>query len=176
MAIKLHKFPPCVDYSELISLIEKKHNINTRDYAGKHSEEGRKKAEAFKSQWMKDNGYEGKEYVLDVPKGNAPNDDWPKDSPEMKLRIEINSKYREVEREEGEKVPYLDFWHQHCDEINRGGVNYMYLSTEEWDIDETLPPEYQNWYAEICEMIKEEVKDSEAYDSEEECLTYYVDW
>lgn len=179
MSIKLHEFPPCVDYSELIDIIEKKHNINVRDYAGKFSKEQFEKRQFLHYKWMEENGYGDWKHVLNVPDSDAnPREDWPKDSEEMKMRIEINNKYRDIEKTLYEEVPYLDYWHGICDDINRGGVNYLFIheDDEPWDEDLELPEQWQNWRREINAMIREEVKDSPAYDAEEGILTFHVDW
>lgn len=170
--MKLKKLPDCVDYSDLIDKIEKKHNINTRDYAGMFSKEERERQKNLWNAWLIENGYDPNDPCLDMI---SPGKDWEIDSPEMLRRIEINSKFREVEREVyGEELPYLDYWHRICDDVNRGGINYLDLYDEEPDLE--LPEKYQNWVNEIHHMIIEEVKDSPAYDPDEMVLTFYVDW
>ena len=171
--MKLHKFPECVDWHDVVKELKSKYGVDYRDYAGKYSEEGKKEEQDKIDNWMKENGYFESKHVLDY-KNLDTREDWPKDSPEMALRIEINSKLHDMEKSCSR--PYLDYWHKMCNEISRGGVNYLWLNTEDWDPDLKLPEKYQNWEKELTEMIKEIVKDSPAYDSVEECLTYTVDW
>lgn len=166
MTFPLYEWPDAVDYCTLIEHIETKYNIDTRDYAGHYSKDAREYKDQILSKWLEDNGYEGKKYVLDKPEGS--NIDWDKESEEMKLRIEINTKMRTagLDGQFEEKYPYLDYWHLHCDSINRGGINYLYLGGDE----------KPQWVKEIDEMIKAEVIDCSAYDPDEEVLTFHVDW
>lgn len=67
---------------------------------------------------------------------------------------------------------YLDFWHWIVKEydVGIGSTFEIYLGQDEDGHDS--PP---NWVREILDIIKNEVKDSPAYDSEE-YLTLYVTW
>lgn len=163
--IPLYEFEPCVDYHVLIKTVEEKFNIDTRDFAGSYSEEAKQERKDAQIAWMDANGYEGKAYVLDVPDSASPREDWPKDSPEMALRIEINTALRPLVNEH--KRPYQDFWHQHCDEIRRGGINTLWLHN-----DGDTP----EWVGKINNMIKSVLVGNAAYDAEEECVSFYVDW
>lgn len=93
--------------------------------AGSHSDEFRKEEAERKAQWMIDNGYEGKEHVLDYPKGTRK--DWAKDSPEMALRIEIHHKYEPIRK--ANERPYQDVWHWLLDnafyELSNDSVCYL---------------------------------------------------
>lgn len=173
MELNLHEFPKCVDFFDVTKLLKAKYGIDYRDYAGKYSDEGKKEEQENVDNWLKENGYFESKYVLNY-KDLETKEDWPKDSPEMNLRREINNKLYQVR--DSLSRPYLDFWHTMCDYISRGGINYLYLDTSEWSPDESLPKQYQNWEQDIMEKIKEIVKDSPAYDKDEQCLTYTVDW
>lgn len=164
MTFQLHKFPEVVDYHELIEHIEKKHGINTRDYGGKYSIKTKEEKELLLKEWLKAEGYEGKEYVLNKPEGS--NQDWEQGSYEMNLRIEINGKRRGFDRELDDKYPYLDYWHEICDNINRGGVSYLDLS------DESKP----SWVCEINKMLRDELAGCPAYDEVGQSLQFHVDW
>lgn len=131
MDIPIYEFPTCIDFNEFMDHLRAKYGWNYRDMAGKYSSEGRAKAKELKTQWMIDNGYEGKEYVLDQPKGSKI--DWPVGSVEMNLRIEINTKFRRVE--EQFEVPYQDVWQWLTSnafyDVNNGSIQY--LDCDEYD-------------------------------------------
>ncbi len=164
MTFPLYKFPETVDYHELIKHVEKKYGINTRDYAGRWSTKGKEEKELLRKEWLNLNGYSGKEYVLNKPEGS--DRDWQKGSYELSLRVEINSKRKGFDKELEDKYPYLDYWHTHCDEVNKGGVNYLDLS------DEGKP----KWVCEINKMIRDELVGCPAYDAAEQVLRFHVDW
>lgn len=107
MSFPLHEWPAAVDYNELIEHVEKKYNINTRDYAGKYSGE-----------------------TFDANR------------------------------------PYLDYWHQHCDDINRGGINYLYIGDDGCE----------TWVAEINALLRAELEGCPAYDPEEQFVACHIDW
>lgn len=174
MTLKLHEFPACLDYFDVIDIVQKKHNVDIDDYAGMFSKETIEANKIIKKNWLIENDYADWEHVLDVPNPENQREDWPRDSPEMTKRIEINEKYRAVEKVLEARVPYLNYWHRICDEVNRGGDTDVYIG--DVDPDEKLPEKYQNWVNEIHKMIRDEVKDSPAYDEEEEMVTFYIDW
>lgn len=182
MALKLVEVEPSLDYFEVIELVEAKLGVDVDDYAGMFSKANQERKAEHKKQWMIDNGYGDASHTLDVPDSSNQRQDWPQDSPEMKLRVEINTKYRDVERElDKTEVPYLNFWHQHCDSVNRGGVNVFYLGDgndycPDDDEGKNLPEKYKNWIQEIHDAIREVVKDSLAYDAEEDAVNLYIDW
>jgi hypothetical protein len=186
--MKLHKMPDCIDYHDLIKVIEDKHGIDVDDYAGHFSEETRENNKKIKLKWLEENGYGGKEHVLDVPDPSKPNIDWPANSEELNLRIEINTKYRLVKKELESRPPYLNYWHTICDDVSRGGVTALWIEPSEDDGKEDdhsdydyknkekpLPEKYRRWRQEINALIYEEVKDSPAYD-EEGFVNVYIDW
>jgi hypothetical protein len=173
MSIPLYKFPPCVDWDDVVRAVENKHNIVIRDYAGLFSKKNCDQNDKIFEEWLDNNGYDHKDPCLNIKSDGT---DWEHDSPEMKRRIEISSKYSKFFAENVKKPPYLDYWHLLCDGINRGGVTYLYFNDLYFDDAEKLPEQYKNWVQEINAMIIEEVKDSAAYNSEENCLTFTVDW
>ena len=184
--MKLHKFEECVDWHDITDAIKTKHGIDIDDYAGVFSKENIQRKKEILEKWRIENGYGDFLHVLDVPDRSNPRADWPKDSEEMKMRIEINTKLRDVEKDLIKEVPYLNYWHLICDDVRRGGVNYIYLDYEESDkeddhsdynFEETgLPEKYKHWVSDINKLILEEVKDSPAYDPEEGVLRYTADW
>lgn len=185
MALKLKEIEPSLDYFEVMEIVEANLGVDVDDYAGMFSKENSERKDAHRKQWMIDNGYVNVDHVLTSPNPGDYKNDWPKDSPEMVLRIEINTKYREAEKElEKDEPPYLNFWHQHCDYINRGGVNVFHLGGEDDEVVENdhdddgkeIPEKYKNWIQEIHNAIREVVKDSPAYDAEEDTVNLYIDW
>jgi len=158
---------PAILFFPFMDMLTQKYGFDYYDYGGSHSIEARKFKQGLVSQWLEENGYSGKSYVLNKPEGSST--DWPKDSEEMLLRIEINTKMRSdsIEKVVKEKFPYLNFWHYVTDDCDVGG-SFFYLNL---DIDHD-----QEWVAEIKNMIKEEVKDNEAYDSEENMVYFYYDY
>lgn len=125
MDIPLYEFPACIDFNAFTDAIEAKHGWDYRDMAGRYSEATKAKESAFHAQWMKDNGYEGKEHVLDYPKGSRK--DWPQDSEEMALRIEISKKFEPIRK--AHELPYQDVWHWLLDnafcELNNGSIVHL---------------------------------------------------
>lgn len=170
MEIPMYTANPAVDFLPFIRLIEQKYGYNFNDMAGTHSIEARKEREKVRDKWMAENGYEGKQYVLDKPEGSK--EDWSKDSEEMKLRIEINTKTRElllsVER------PYQNVWHWLLDNdfscLNRGGYNSLFINEDRLLNDVDIP----DFVRKFLRAIYEEAKDNPAYDGE--CLNCYIDW
>jgi hypothetical protein len=164
----LYKFPAAIDYNRLIDHIEKKYDVNTRDFAGRHSKKNEKERKRMLENWLKENGYEGKHYVLDLPENSS--SDWPDDSEEMKLRIEINTKRCSSANGYTDIPPYLDFWHWLLEEYEfHRGINSLCLIPEEDD-------NYPDWVKQILSMIYPEVKDNPAFDEVDGLLTLYVDW
>ena len=171
MSIQLMKHDPCVDYSELIDIIETQHNIVTRDFSGRWSKENLQREKDAQLKWMDENGYAGKEHVLNSPDPDArPYVDWDRDSEEMKLRTEIWHKYRDIREEEHNKIPHQDYWDLFCGNITNGCTYYL-------DFEELLiAGDYEDWVAKINNMIREEVKDSPAYHAEFDHLLVYISW
>lgn len=88
------------------------------------------------------------------------------------MRVEINTKYREIEDTLVE-VPYQDLWHYHLErslggEVCRGGQNTIYLGNDNAD--------QPQWVIELHDLIRNEVKDSPAYDPDEDSLSVMIDW
>jgi hypothetical protein len=170
MKIPVHKLPDSIDFSEFMRELNKKYGWDHRDMAGSHSKEAYAERDKLKSAWMAANGYAGKEYVLDEPKGGSKKA-WPQDSEEMKLRIEINSKYRESGQEEKDERPYQDFWHwlleNDFSDLHRGGINFLSFES----IDEECTPDFVK---KILVAIQTEVMGHAAYD--EGGVHFFVDW
>lgn len=164
--IKLYKFPACVDWRSIRDTIKHKHGIDIEDVAGKFSDEAVKSREDSFNNWLKENNYDQFKQVLDF-KDPQTKEDWPKESEEMAKRIEIMSKWSKIELQRENKTPYQNFWHLICDDFNRGAPNYLYLEYQHDDPD---------WVVKIKKLIKEEVKNSPAYDLETNCLIYTCDW
>ena len=128
MVIPLYEFPACIDFNAFMDQLETKYGWDFRDMAGRYSEATRAAEAERKSSWMKANGYEGKEHVLDYPKGTRK--DWPADSEEMALRIEISSKYEPIRK--AFEPPYQDVWHWLLDnsfsDMNNGSIVQLDIS------------------------------------------------
>jgi len=135
------------EFNEVMHYLEEKTGKSFRDYAGKFSKEGKAENDKLLDTWLADNGYAGKRYVLDMPQGS--NKDWAENSEEMKLRVEINTKYRDVEKTN--ERPYLDFWHWMCDsnEISNGG--WLYLP--DWSC--MTDPDVEPWKKEILQHFRD---------------------
>jgi len=158
---------PAILFFPFMDLMTQKYGYDYYDYGGSHSIEARKFKQGLVSQWLEENGYKDKFYVLDKPEGSST--DWPKDSEEMRLRIEINKKLQlsSIEKTVKEKFPYLNFWHYISDDCDINS-KFFYL-----DLDAEYNP---SWVAQIKSGIKEEVQDNEAYDSEENMVYFYCDY
>lgn len=164
---KTKEYIPSVDFHEMMDHVQSKYGFDMYDYGEKWAK-GQAEKDSAKKKWMSENGYSDVSYVLNKPEGSSK--DWPKDSEEMKLRVEINSKFSSsgIEKEIDEKYPYRNFWHHLLDtdfcELSRGGYNLLGLSDLEGD----------SWTNEIRRMILEEVKENKAFDGE--TLNCFVDW
>lgn len=172
--VSLYEWPATVDYHEVIAEVEERFNVTVRDYTGVGRVSRFKLIdETYRQPWLIAKGYDKFNHVLNKPVGSA--DDWPKDSPEMAKRIEINTEMRVVEREWEELIPYRDYWRNiNMCELNRGGLNYIFLHTEPQISNDDEEPKW--WVYDINKMILEVVKDSPAYDKDEQCLTCHIDW
>lgn len=169
MEIPEYKGSPAIDFCPFMELLDEKYGWDHRDMAGAFSKEAYAENEAHKRAWMEKNGYGDKWHVLDKPKGYR--EDWPKDSEEMKLRIEINTKYGDIEKLL--ERPYQDVWHWLLDhdfcELCRGGYNTIYLHEERFE-KEDIP----DYVVKVLRAMYEEVKDHPAYDGK--LVTFYIDW
>lgn len=150
---------PILDYHEMIEFLEEKYNFQSRDYLN-----SLQKNHQIYLKWIGDN-YPGFSHVMDAPEGSKK--DWPKDSPEMAKRIEINTAYNEYIRKNKDlEVPYLDFWHIHCDSLTGNGSElYICLDIEEYQTKD-------KWCAPILEYIKAEFAEY----VEEDCINTWVEW
>lgn len=128
------------DYNEVADYLEQLHNKNFRDYAGKFSQEAASERESRVQAWLSTNNYADKAYVLDAQSNGK---DWPADSEEMKLRVEINSKMPDYYNDR----PYLDFWHHMTDMNDVSNGCYIYLP----EVNEDTP----EWIKEICGYFKD---------------------
>lgn len=167
MEIPLYEFPTCIDFNDFMDNLGAKYGWNYRDMAGKYSEEGRAKAKELKSQWLKENGYEDKEHVLDLPEGSRV--DWLVGSEEMNLRIEINAKFRRVE--EQFELPYQDVWHWLTDhsfyDLSNGSIQCL----DDSEIEEETP----DYVVTVLNAISAEVPadhPSRQYGS----IHFYIHW
>lgn len=186
--------PPSINFTEFMDALQKEKGYDYRDFAGKFSKKNINRVVDNKKLWMDKNGYSGLYYVIDKPEGSI--DDWPKGSVEMALRIEINSKYQDIERAEYVSVPYQDGWHWLLDNpfsgFNRGGINYLsisYLSEkpdwyDEWFVGKYGSDRENSWYEfnsetpdwmnVILNDIFEACKDHSAFDGD--TISFYIDW
>lgn len=165
-----YEWPVVIDYSDFEQYIEKKYGFDHRDYAGKYSKEGQAEAEAKRDAFLISKGFKPEEYkkCLDKPEGS--DTDWPLDSEEMKLRVAVNTVLNEVYDTDLIERPYQDWWHQHCDDVQRGAVNYISLADEDYDGPK------EDWVCEINAIWREELKDHPAYDAEEQTVSCFIDW
>ena len=172
MIIPVHTYPVCIDFTAFMRLLEEKHGWSYHDMAGCYSKEAQAEREASRDAWLEENGYSGKAYVLDKPSPDS--SDWPKDSPEMALRIEINNKLRDVEEQWSR--PYQNVWHWFTggpwSELNRGGVNYLH---KDWlDYPDGYGQTTPDYVLTVLKAIFDEVEDHPAFDGES--ITFHVDW
>lgn len=162
---------PMIDLFEITDALKEEQGMDYRDMAGKYSAKARDERDALREKWLSDNGYEGFGYVLNNPEGS--NIDWAKDSVEMTLRIEINTKMREDKFYEmlDDLYPYQDVWHYLLDndfcELHRGGANTLYLGECKSDPD---------YIARFRKAALELVKGHPAFDEDEEWVVCYIDW
>lgn len=167
MKIPMYVPKPAILFNEFMDLLEEKYEFDHRNFGVKPGEREKFRND-YRDKWLEDNGFSEKAYVLDKPLYSK--DDWPKDSEEMKLRIQINSNMNDYEAAQ-EKFPYRDFWHYVIDQgdgdISNGSFFYLSLEPEE--------DENKLWVNTILGYIREEVKDNPAYDAEE-CVRFYVGW
>lgn len=172
MVIPIHEWPVCIDFVPFMDLLQEKYGFNMYDVAGSRSAEANAERQAFVNTWLTENGYKGMSHVLNKPEGS--NEDWPKDSSEMKLRIRINTDMRPKvsEYEENSARPYQNFWHwltaNPFKNFERGSVTTLDHS---WNDQDSSAPE---WAAKILGYIFEETKDHPANDGER--ISFHIDW
>lgn len=163
---------PVIDYHEIIDYIEKKYNINVRDYAGKFHGKGYELKQKLRDEWLEENGYSNFKYVLTVPDSKKAREDWDRDSKEIDLRIEINTKMSEsgFDKKLDELVPYLDHWHWMLDyfgDISNGCDRY-------WCLESILEqPRTPDWIKEITQLVHDEFVDDL---DEEGGLEVHISW
>lgn len=160
---------PILDYNDVIDYIEEKYNIDTRDYAGKFNGKGKKKIKELEDNWLEVNGYGQYKHVLNKPKGSKK--DWEEGSEEIRIRVEINTRIRDEEKDWEEIVPYLDYWHwmldNNFDNVSNGCNQY-------WGVmgileSETTP----KWVKEITQLVYDEFKE---YLDEDGGFEVYIWW
>lgn len=163
--------PTILDYHEIISYIEKKYEIDVRDYAGKFSGKGREESDKLKDEWLDKNGHLENKHVFNKPNGSR--EDWAKDSKEMQLRIELNTKMQKenFDRFLDKRVPYLDYWHYLLEhdfcEIHNGCDEY-------WGLKDILEDEKApDWIKEITQLVYDEFKE---YVDEDGGFNVHISW
>lgn len=172
MVIPIHEWPVCIDFVPFMDLLQEKYNFSMYDVAGSRSAEANAERQVFVNTWLKENGYQGMKHVLNKPEGS--NEDWPRDSTEMALRIQINTEMRPKvsEYEENSARPYQNFWHWLTANpfrgFERGAVTTMDHS---WNDEGSSAPE---WATKIVRYIFEETKDHPANDGER--IAFHIDW
>lgn len=164
----VHEWPVAIDFHGFQQYIEKKYGFNHGDYAGRGSPEGIAEAKAKKDAYLSERGFSNYEHALKTPVGSK--EDWPKDSPEMALRIKISTALRDAGGYGAFDRPHQSWWHEHCDNINRGGCNYIDLS------DESYKGKKEPWVCSINAIWREELKDHPAYDAKEQYVRAHIDW
>jgi hypothetical protein len=135
---------PYWDFHDVMEYLEKLHKKNFRDYAGKYSKEADIENKQALDAWLLANGYADKAHVLDKQNNGV---DWPVRSKEMKLRIEINTKYRESNPKER---PYQDFWHFLVDRCDIKNGCWIHLP-EDWEDDSSI----EDWQKEILKYFQD---------------------
>lgn len=169
MEIPMFNAPSAIDFCPFASALGEKYGFNYRDMAGKYSKEAGIEREEAKRIWLEKNGYSDKAYVLDKPEGSQA--DWPGDSEEMRLRIEINKAMASDGFNPFELRPYQDVWHWLLDndfyDLQRGGYNTLSF----WSLEDDKTPDYVKKF---LLAVREEVKDNPAFDGKS--VTFYIDW
>lgn len=172
MVIPIYEWPVCIDFIPFMDLLQKKYNFNMYDVAGKRSVEGCAEREAYRKEWLKENDYLDMDYALNKPEGS--NEDWPRDSAEMAMRININDKLWPVMDNYDRNIgrPYQNLWHwltAHAfKNFERGSVTNLYSY---WNSEDSSAPE---WAAKILNYIFEETKNHPANDGER--IAFHIDW
>lgn len=144
--IKQYPLEKMYDYHEVISYIEKKYNIETRDYANSHSQ--------F-DDWCDSKGY-GKKDKDGKSRGSS--------------NIWYAEYKEEIEKELIKERPYLDFWHwflEQDDSISNGTECSLY-DIDEYISDEIETPEFVR---KILTIIVEE-----GFTGEENEFVSWVEW
>lgn len=189
MDIPLYVAKPAIHWNEFICLVEEKYGFEHRGfYATVYSEEGK----AWRCQWLIEKGFGEYEHCLNAPKGSR--EDWPKDSPEMAKRIEINSLWRaEGKDAEWELTrPYVDYWHLIVDSCNISNGCYFTLTRTQddyWEtcakgalgnhysaVPQTTIDAYIHAVKTIEDAIFEATKDYVDNEYGEESLRFWVEW
>jgi hypothetical protein len=180
--IPYYKPSPAIEFNKFIHLLEEEKGYKYRDMAGKYSKEAREERDLKLDEWLDTNGYAGKKYVLNKPEGSQ--EDWAKDSPEMALRVEINTKIRGYL--EALERPYQDVWHwllkNAFQDVRNGCEEFLsitLLNKPDWFEDENgdypFNEEPNPEYVErVLQDIFEACKDSPAFDGEG--INFYIWW
>lgn len=126
--IPLYVPDPAINWNEFMDLLEEERGFKHRGfYPTIRSEAGQE----YLDTCLKDNNMYEYKYCLQAMN---PNQDWPKDSMEMKKRIELNMFIQKhVEPQWLKEYPYVDFWHYVIDnhEISNGCYFHLERITKE---------------------------------------------
>lgn len=162
MTLSVHQipvkvFPPCVDYTELIDLLEKKHGYQTRDYLNTHS---------HFPDWCDARG-------IGVDDVDANGD----------RRHSSRIWYAEYQADPAggpSRPEYQDFWHWMMDqiELERGGVTTFYIDDAIEELNEA-DDETREEFAFVIRILADmmlEIKDHPAYNAEYGSVDLHIDW
>lgn len=140
------------DWDDLVKAVEKKSGKDIRDWAGRNK--NAPTADDYKTgnfpcaKWAVEQGYDWT--VLNDPV----------DPEEMKLRIKINTEWRESGLDEREKIPHQDFWHYAESnifyDVGNGSLHYFNPGEALNDVDDFDDhDESQEWVREILHKFIE---------------------
>lgn len=149
-------------YNDIIDYIERKYNIDTRDYYNRY-----KNFPIVTKDVCERLGVNSEDLEEDLSKAE-------KDDLEVKRKLDARRKVNECRAQIMDaKYPYCDFWHQYCDKISGNG-SWLYLTFDcLFDNEEDSGEEVPKWQKEILQLIynefKEELEDNEY-------LKVWVEW
>ena len=157
-----------LDFHEMIDFIEKKYNIDVRDYAGQDKQANEYQKEFNVNLYASPRNYGGKYYA------HLNNEYVEVDETEYKAAFERyyaeGKKFHEWKKEQ-EELPYLDYWHYLTDhdfsKVSNPSEQCLYV--KEILNSKTAP----SWVKEITQYIYDEFKD-ELTDGE--YLKVWIEW
>jgi hypothetical protein len=139
-----------LDYHEMINYIEKKHNIDVRDYAGRDNRRKEHQKITGISVYESPQHYGGNYYAwID---GNHKKVDKKTHDEQWEIHKKNNKAFAEWDKEQG-VLPYLDFWHwmtdKHFYEVHNGQTTSLNPSI-------ILKEDNPEWVQEIAQMIQDD--------------------
>jgi len=164
---KMKKREEVLDYHEMIDYIEKKHDIDVRDYAGREKRMAEHEAITGMNVYQTPQNYGGKYYAWIDGKHKTVDKKTYKE--QHKLHVENSNAFAEWNKGQGE-LPYLDFWHwmieKHFYEVHNGSTTSMNPSI-------ILSEDNPEWVQEIAQMIQDDFGE---YASSDGDILVLIEW